>query len=113
MGDGTPRRSYLYGADLAIWLWTILLRGAPARPYNVGAEADHSIAEVARIVADEVNRSAQVRIAQTPNPARPAERYVPSTERARAELALQEWIDVREGVRRTAAWHRRRMKGGG
>ncbi|MGZ5004555.1 MAG: NAD-dependent epimerase/dehydratase family protein [Chthoniobacterales bacterium] len=107
--DGTPRRSYLYGADLAIWLWTILLRGAPARPYNVGAEPDFSIAEVAQIVAEEVNPRVQIEIAQKPDPAKPAERYVPSTQRARAELGLKEWIDVREGVRQTAAWNAARI----
>ncbi len=104
-GDGTPRRSYLYGADLAIWLWRILLRGLPTRPYNVGGEADFSIAQVAQIVAEEVNQGAHIRIDEKPDMAKPAERYVPSTKRAREELGLKEWIDLREGVRRTSTWN--------
>ena len=106
-GDGTPWRSYLYGADLAAWLWTILLRGSPGRPYNVGSESAFSVAQVAQIVADEVNPGAEIVIAARPGVGQPAERYVPSTHRANAELGLTPWIDLREGVRRTAAWNAR------
>jgi nucleoside-diphosphate-sugar epimerase len=96
-GDGTPMRSYLYAADLAIWLWTLLLAGEPGRPYNVGSERDLSIADLARLVAD----GGRVEIAGTPVAGRLPDRYVPSTERARTELNLKEWIPLEESIRRT------------
>jgi nucleoside-diphosphate-sugar epimerase len=102
-GDGTPVRSYLYGADLAGWLWTMLARGQPGRAYNVGSERAISILELAHLVARVLGCSRGVEVAGTPVAGRPAERYVPSTRRARDELGLDEGWTLEEAVARMAA----------
>lgn len=103
--DGTPYRSYLYAADLAIWLWTILFRGETCRPYNVGSEEDLTIAEVAQQVARMFHHRVPVHIAGRPTPGKSAERYVPLTQRAREELGLQQHITLPEAIKRTVRWH--------
>jgi len=103
-GDGTPVRSYLYAADLAVWLWTILLRGQPTRPYNVGSEAALSIAELAGAVAHTVSGNIPVMVAKRASDA-PPERYVPSTARARHELGLDVTVDLHSALARTVSWH--------
>jgi nucleoside-diphosphate-sugar epimerase len=103
-GDGTGVRSYLYAADLAVWLWTILMRGETRRAYNVGSDKEINIAKLAALIAEIVPTSIEVRgtsvLGQRP------ERYVPSTTRARTELHLDEHIDLSESIRRTVALHR-------
>jgi nucleoside-diphosphate-sugar epimerase len=105
-GDGTPFRSYLYAADLAVWLWKVLLRGKPGRPYNVGSEHDLSIAQLAAKIARYFGTTVQV--AKPPEPGRPPERYVPATQRARDELGLEPWIGLDEAIDRMAHWERRK-----
>ncbi len=103
-GDGTPGRSYLYAADLAIWLLTILFRGRPGVPYNVGSEHEVTIAELARFVARAIDPRLPVEIAGMPLGGPPV-RYVPSTRRAREELGLEPSVDLLESIRRTADWY--------
>jgi nucleoside-diphosphate-sugar epimerase len=103
-GDGTPHRSYLYAADLAIWLWTILVQGAPCRPYNVGSEESVSIAELARTVAGALRPDLRIDIAGRSTAGAPTARYVPATRRAGVELGLRPWASLESAIRRTASW---------
>ncbi len=105
-GDGTPYRSYLYAADLAIWLWTILFRGKSAYPYNVGSPQDLTIAELAATIRRVVAPELDIRVARNPIPGAPPARYVPSTERAHHELGLEALIPLESGIRKTCEWHR-------
>jgi dTDP-glucose 4,6-dehydratase len=103
-GDGHPVRSYMYAADLMVWLWTILQRGTPGRAYNVGAEEAVSIAQLAHLVADALSPRVAVEIAGKPNRAGAADYYVPCTARAREELGVCCYTPLRETVQRTQAW---------
>jgi nucleoside-diphosphate-sugar epimerase len=104
-GDGTPYRSYLYSADLAIWLWTILVRGQNGRAYNVGSENALDILTLAQMVRNTTCPNCEIKVAQQPNPGHIPDRYVPSTQQARQELGLQEWIGLEEGLRRMVQWN--------
>ncbi|NPV56722.1 MAG: NAD(P)-dependent oxidoreductase [Anaerolineae bacterium] len=103
--DGTPQRSFLYIADLAIWLWTMLFKGRSGRAYNAGSDQAISIADLAHTVSATRNPPAPVEIRGAPNPARPVERYVPDTRRAREELGLQVYIPLPEALARTLAFY--------
>jgi dTDP-glucose 4,6-dehydratase len=100
-GDGTPHRSYLYAADLAIWLWTILLRGESLRPYNVGSDESLSIAEIAGQVARCFSPEIKVEIHEKIDPAKSVERYVPDINRAQQELSLTPLVSVDRGILKT------------
>jgi nucleoside-diphosphate-sugar epimerase len=104
-GDGSPVRSYLYAADMTTWLWRILLRAPAGRAYNVGSEQAVTIAETAHAVAAAGDRATAIEIRQKAGSS-PPHRYVPSTARAREELALNESVGLADGITRTFAWHR-------
>ncbi len=75
-GDGTPRRSYLYTADLMIWLWTMLLRAPAGGIYNTGSEESVSIAELAALTAKTLRHGLPIQIAQKAAPGTPIAQYV-------------------------------------
>lgn len=104
-GDGTPLRSYLYAADLAIWLWTMLFRAPSMQAFNVGSEEAISIRDLAHTVAATLDPALAIGMAKLPIPGAAPAQYVPSTQRAQQFLNLKQHISLEEAIRRTAAWH--------
>lgn len=105
-GDGTPLRSYLYAADLAEWLWTILLRGEHGRAYNVGSEEAISIFDLACLARECAGTKNGIVVQGEKVEGTLPARYVPSVGRAEKELGLTARYPLEEAIRRTLAWHR-------
>lgn len=104
--DGTPYRSYLYAADLAIWLWTILIKGDACCPYNVGSDQEIAITDLAQTVTSVLGGSTTRSTSQLVNTSTfTASRYVPSVQWGRTELDLRVLIPLKESIQRTAYWH--------
>jgi dTDP-glucose 4,6-dehydratase len=102
--DGNPYRSYLYAADLAIWLWTILFKGEACHPYNVGSDHHTTIHKLAGSMGSLLRVStldlAPSRQARSGAPSR----YVPSVDRAKSDLALKVLIPINGSILKTVSW---------
>ena len=104
-GDGTALRSYLYPADLVVWLLRLLRRGQRGRAYNVGSDAAVTTAQLARHVAHAVTPRPEI-IIQSAQPHGPQNIYLPDIRRARTELNLDVAIPLPEAIARTLAFLR-------
>jgi nucleoside-diphosphate-sugar epimerase len=108
-GSGTPTRSYLYMADLAVWLWTLLLseRKIDANPLvvNVGSGEPISIRDLAKTVIQVLNPRLEVQFSGSSSGPEQRPHYVPDVSKAEAVLGLRSMIDLPEAIRRTAEWY--------
>ena len=104
LGDAAPYRSYLYAADLVIWLLTILCQGQMGQAYNVGSEEAIDLAQLAQLVVHVSQSNLAVHIAKSIDPSNPPPRYVPNTHRAQLELGLKAYVSLEDSIQRTIRW---------
>ena len=104
-GDGTPYRSYLYAADLTIWLWTILLKGENNTPYNVGSDEDYDLKAIANLF-NHFNSSVAVRVLTKPDTNKSVERYVPDITFTKQRLGLTIKVGLLEAIEKTLAFYK-------
>jgi len=103
-GDGRAYRSYMYAADLTIWLWKILFTSNVNIAYNVGSSCAVNIKETAEAVAAEFDNKIDITVLGKANNLL-AHRYVPDVTKAQNELNLYCKIDLKEAINRTIKFH--------
>ena len=105
-GDGRPIRSYLYMADLCVWLFRLLESGQSGEAYNVGSESSLSILDLANQIAQMAGTSSPIEVLTPANAASLAARYVPDTSKARQSLQLREYTPLQSALLKSLEWNR-------
>lgn len=103
-GNGLPCRSYLYAADLVVWLWHMLVRAEPGKPYNCGSDESVSVRELAEMVSRVIGNG-QYQVLGSPDMGWNPGRYVPDTTLIGQDLGLYRTVSLEESIKRTAYWH--------
>lgn len=93
-GDGTAIRSYMYAADLAEWLLTILIKGSKTEAYNVGSMDNISISNLANKVRHLASGQNEIKISLPPNRFKEPDRYIPCVKKAEYGLFLELKYDL-------------------
>lgn len=101
--DGKTVRSYLYGADLAVWLLKLLLDGEVGDIYNIGSDQGISIADLAKKVCDRIAPYKEVLLGTAPLGGGGGSFYVPDISKARS-LGLDVWTQLDDSIDAMAIW---------
>ena len=86
-GTGEPVRSYLYAADMAVWLWKILLHRPESGIFNVGSEEGIRLGDLVKRIAAEAGVGAEVLCGADAGPTAHA-LYVPRSQTAKEILGV-------------------------
>ncbi|MBN3493423.1 NAD-dependent epimerase/dehydratase family protein [Vibrio neptunius] len=98
-GDGTAVRSYLYAADLVIWLLRMLSSGRNKEIYNVGSPEGISIFELAYLINNLRDNNAEVKVLGKASSNK--NQYVPDVSKAESELNLKVYTSLKSAINKT------------
>ncbi len=108
-GDGSPIRSYMYAADLAISLWTILSKGENKRAYNVGSNEAITMKELANKVKALCNSDIEIIVEGDVGKIGASSRYLPDITLLLSILEVSEMLNIEQSISRTMEWYKQRL----
>lgn len=101
IGNGEPIRSFMYPADLVVWILKILVSGKTNTAYNVGSPFGISLKDVAEKIVHIAQTNVNIDIKFNNND---SYRFVPDITLCENELGLKINYEVEDTIRRSIAW---------
>lgn len=104
-GDGTPLRSYLYTADLIIWLITALLNSDINEIYNIGSMKEISIFDLAKLVTKQFSYETKINVLSKKDIGIASSIYLPNNSKITSRLNVIENYSLENMIKRTIEWN--------
>ncbi len=103
-GNGEVYRSYLYLADVCIWLLKIAIKGENRKSYNVGNDQSISIKSLAEQIKLELKSNSVISIANNDSNKSHSDYYFPNTEYTKEALNLSVNYSLSDTIKLTSEW---------
>jgi dTDP-glucose 4,6-dehydratase len=105
---GKVYRSFLYGAEMALWLWKILVEGNNT-VYNVGSDKEVSTIDLANLISEVFYGNKNVIVLKDNIPQN--ESYIPDISKIRNDLLVDIKYDINNSITNMINWNLKYEKG--
>ncbi|NMM13778.1 MAG: NAD(P)-dependent oxidoreductase [Rhodoferax sp.] len=103
-GDGTARRSYMYGSDAAWWTLAALVNGADGATYNVGSSTAVTHLELVKLIGEHISPKPRVVLNTVPSKQGQQDDLYPNTTTTQKALGVTQTCSLEQTVNKTWRW---------
>jgi dTDP-glucose 4,6-dehydratase len=103
-GDGTARRSYLYGSDAAWWILAALAKGADGEAYNLGSAKAVSHLELVELIGSHKSPKPRIVLNTSPSKKIGFDDLFPDISKTEKLLGVSQTCSLEQLISKTYQW---------
>jgi len=103
-GDGSARRSYLYGSDAAWWTLAALVNGVDGATYNIGSPTPVTHLELVELICQQVPTKPRVVLNTMPSRQAMQDDLFPDTSLTQKSLGVAQTCSLEQTVHKAWRW---------
>ncbi|BBN58983.1 NAD-dependent epimerase/dehydratase family protein [Hydrogenovibrio marinus] len=106
LGNGKPKRSYLYATDMAAWLLAMLASGRDGGVYNLGSSEEVSLLDVAVAINSILKDKVDIVVKEIDSS---ESKFIPDLSFVKESFKVKENFSFTEALNRTVEWNLYRL----